>query len=99
MATIISEQPAESDLRATPVVFDFPVTFEGRTYAEVQLVEARVSDQLAVDLPGQSLGQFEARLIARLANMPFEALLLLRTCDYGKLSRAFADFSFGPKGK
>lgn len=92
-----AKAPVEPELRSITINFDYPVTFGGRTYATVQMVEPIVADQLAVELPGQTAGEFEARLVARQCNMPLDAVKTLRTCDYNKLSRAFATFMHGPK--
>lgn len=83
-------------LRTITVRFAYPLRFGEQAWDEATLTEPLVADQLAVEEPGQSNGQFEARLIARQCGLPFEAVRTMRSCDYGKLSKAFQRFLSGP---
>ena len=84
------------ELRTVKVVFSYPVNFSGQEWPEVTMTEPLVADQLAVDEPGQSNGQFEARLIARICGLPFEAVRQMRSCDYNKLTGVLRTFLSGP---
>ena len=95
----VSLQPVEYDeepLRTAKVVFSYPLQWNAQVWTEITMTEPRVSDQLAVEEAGQSQGRFEARLMARISGLPYEALKTMRSCDYAKLLKVFQTFTRGP---
>lgn len=92
----VSGTPAQvsesSALPPVPVPLSRPFKVGDATYTQLTLREPFVEDQIVVDMPGSTQGQYELRLIAHLCGVPAEALRKLPSCDYAQLQRALHRF-------
>jgi hypothetical protein len=69
-----------------------PLRIGDETRSVLTMREPLLEDQLAVTKPGMSTAELEVALIARLADVPAEALRRHPLRDYQALSAALADF-------
>lgn len=88
----MTEQAADSALPPVPVALSRPFTVGDAVYTQLTLREPYVEDQLAVDIPGSTQGQYELRMVARLCGVSAEALRKLPSCDYAQLQRTLHRF-------
>jgi len=92
----VSGAPAQSSessaLPPVTVPLSRPFVVGDATYTKLTVREPFVEDQMAVDVPGSTQGQYEVRMVARLCDVSVEALRKLPSCDYAKLQQALYGF-------
>lgn len=87
---------ADEDIQIARVPLRRHVTHNGATYAELNIREATVGDQLAVFKPGMSQAEVELALIAHLSGVPKEVIAKVRLGDYQAIQKVLVDFPYSP---
>lgn len=85
-------------LRKTAIPFPHPIRIGESTYTSITMREPLVEDEIAVvsqSVTGTNQ-ENEARLIARLCDLPAEAVIKMRSAPYRVLQRPLLDFLSSP---
>jgi hypothetical protein len=74
------------------IPLDYPIEFEGRTLASVEMRRPKVSDVTAAKRSKKTEAEAEVALVATLCGLPPAAIEDLDVADYKKLQERLSDF-------
>ncbi|MDO8608246.1 MAG: phage tail assembly protein [Phaeospirillum sp.] len=86
------------DLRKSEITFPRPVKIGGSSYTAITMREPLVEDEIAAlsESLTNTNSENEARLVARLCNLPAEAVMKMRSAQYRTLQRPLLVFLSTP---